>query len=74
MPVVVQDRCPQDHRCPLLDACPVGAIDQESFNAPSIDDDVCIECGICTRSCPYGAMTEKTVNETVKPHSAGTGL
>lgn len=30
-------RCPQNHRCPLLTVCPVGAITQSGFGLPVID-------------------------------------
>lgn len=49
-------RCPQNHRCPLIGICPVGAIVQEGYGAPKIDYDKCIECGNCVRSCAYGAF------------------
>jgi Fe-S-cluster-containing hydrogenase component 2 len=49
-------RCPQNHRCPLLVICPVGAISQQGNGLPVIDNDKCIECGKCTRSCGMGAV------------------
>jgi ferredoxin len=49
-------RCPQNHRCPMLRVCPVGAISQDGFGLPIIDEAKCVECGKCTRYCPMGAV------------------
>lgn len=48
--------CPQNHRCPLIPVCPVGAISQEGFGLPVIDEDLCIECGKCATTCPMKAV------------------
>lgn len=59
MPIVVdKDRCPQNHRCPLIDLCPRQAISQVGFGLPQIDADKCIECGKCVRSCGMQAIYE----------------
>jgi len=50
-------KCPQDHQCPLVGICPVGAITQEGFSAPTIDGETCIGCGQCTMACPYQAVS-----------------
>lgn len=56
-PVVIKYRCPQNHRCPAVMVCPVGAIVQEdSKSAPVIDYDKCINCGKCVRYCGMGAI------------------
>ena len=34
--IVDTSKCPQDHPCPLVPKCPVGAISQDGFNAPEI--------------------------------------
>ncbi len=52
MITVDASRCPQNHRCPTLRVCPTGALQQEGFNAPFIDQELCIDCGKCTYSCP----------------------
>ncbi len=50
--ILVQSQyCPQNHRCPTLRVCPTGALQQEGYNAPSIDKETCIECGRCTATC-----------------------
>jgi len=54
--VVVNNRCPQNHPCPSKRVCPVGALKQEGFNAPTVDNDVCIKCGKCVSFCPMGAL------------------
>lgn len=51
------DRCPQNHRCPSLRACPVGALTQESpYSAPVIHEALCIGCGKCAMVCPKKAL------------------
>ncbi|MFC1490228.1 4Fe-4S ferredoxin [Candidatus Latescibacterota bacterium] len=46
-----KELCPQNHPCPTLRVCPVGAISQEGFAAPTIDDEKCICCCKCVTSC-----------------------
>jgi Fe-S-cluster-containing hydrogenase component 2 len=58
MPTFIPGRCPQNHPCPLVAQCPVGAISQTGFRAPVIDAEKCIECGVCAVSCGYGAVVE----------------
>lgn len=48
--------CPQNHRCPMIPHCPVGAISQNGFGLPIIDDEKCIECGKCKRICGMRAV------------------
>ncbi len=48
--------CPQNHRCPLIQICPVGAISQEGFSLPKIDPGLCIECGKCMKHCGRQAI------------------
>ncbi len=48
--------CPQNHHCPLIKVCPVGAITQEGNGLPLIDEGLCIECGLCKISCPLKAV------------------
>ncbi len=43
--------CPQNHHCPSLAVCPVGAIKQDGFKAPYIDQEKCTNCGRCVLSC-----------------------
>lgn len=52
-------KCPQNHRCPMLDFCPVHAISQDGFGLPVIDDTKCIECGKCAMICPMKAVGQK---------------
>jgi ferredoxin len=48
--------CPQNHRCPILNICPVGAISQNGYGLPVIDEAKCIECSKCTKHCPVRAV------------------
>lgn len=50
------NRCPQNHPCPSVRVCPVGALSQKGFAAPVVDQEKCIKCGKCVRSCPMRAL------------------
>ena len=54
--VVNVHRCPQNHVCPAVAICPVGALKQDEFDAPVVDNDVCIRCGKCVSFCPMRAL------------------
>lgn len=54
-----KNRCPQNHKCPLLRVCPVGAISQDGHNLPVIDSEKCIECGKCSKYCGMQAVYKK---------------
>lgn len=43
--------CPQNHRCPVISACPTGAISQIDFGLPIVDSEKCVDCGKCTKLC-----------------------
>ena len=49
-----QNTCTGCHAC--MNVCPKHAIsmveDYEGFLQPSIDVDICIECGLCQNTCP----------------------
>lgn len=53
---LIVERCPQNHRCPAVNVCPVQALSQNSFEAPTIDFGKCIACGKCARFCPKQAL------------------
>lgn len=53
---VIAENCPQDHPCPSVRVCPVGALTQEGFQAPKVDREVCIRCGKCAAFCPKRAL------------------
>lgn len=53
---IIKERCPQNHKCPAVNVCPVKALSQEGFNAPVIDHDKCIKCGKCSAFCPKQAL------------------
>ncbi|HWT27107.1 MAG TPA: 4Fe-4S binding protein [Mobilitalea sp.] len=53
---VMEDRCPQNHPCPSVRICPVGALKQEGYQAPTVDHDICIKCGKCVNFCPKMAL------------------
>lgn len=53
---VIVNRCPQNHRCPSVGVCPVNALEQKGFNAPTVNKEKCIKCGKCARFCPKQAL------------------
>ena len=54
--VVVKEKCPQNHPCPSVRVCPVGALVQSGFAAPKVDASKCILCGKCVKFCPKRAL------------------
>jgi ferredoxin len=55
---VNKSRCPQNHPCPSVKVCPVGALIQNGYDAPIVDEERCIECEECVNYCPMGAIEE----------------
>lgn len=55
---IVESRCPQNHPCPSIWVCPVGALTQNGFSTPEVDESLCIDCGKCTAFCPMGALRD----------------
>lgn len=53
---VMKNRCPQNHPCPSVQVCPVGALSQSRFNAPTVDQEKCIQCKKCVKYCPMRAI------------------
>ena len=53
---VINEKCPQNHLCPMIRKCPKKAISQKGFNAPEIDKSKCIECLVCVHNCPHGVF------------------
>jgi formate hydrogenlyase subunit 6/NADH:ubiquinone oxidoreductase subunit I len=49
-------RCPQNHYCPAVKVCPVDALSQDGYKAPTVDVAECIKCGQCVETCPTGAL------------------
>lgn len=54
--IIDKDACPENHCCPAVDVCPTGALTQVDFQAPEVDYDVCIACGLCADVCPRRAL------------------
>jgi len=54
--VVEKRRCPENHPCPAVSVCPVGALTQKGYNAPMVDKAKCTGCGKCGWFCPMGAL------------------
>ena len=34
---IIIDNCPQNHKCPAVSVCPVGALSQNNYETPKID-------------------------------------
>ena len=52
MIIVNENYCPQNHPCPVVSRCPLGAIEQKNFySAPTINKEKCTDCGACTQFC-----------------------
>ena len=49
---VKHENCPQNHPCPAVRVCPVGALSQSGHSAPVVDHGKCIRCGKCSTFCP----------------------
>ena len=56
---IIKENCPQNHKCPAVSVCPVGALSQNGFEAPKIDYTKCIRCGKCSNFCPKKALVLK---------------
>ena len=54
--IVSEILCPQNHRCPIIRVCPSGAILQDGYGLPVVDESKCTECGKCAKYCPTGAV------------------
>ncbi len=53
---IIKENCPQNHKCPAVKVCPVGALSQSEHEAPLINHDKCIRCGKCATFCPKKAL------------------
>ena len=56
MITIDKNKCPQNHRCPSIAVCPVGAISQNGYELPIINQELCVECGECIKFCPRKAI------------------
>jgi Fe-S-cluster-containing dehydrogenase component len=50
--------CKQCADAPCMESCPVGALirTKDSMKRVVVDYELCTNCGICVRACPFGAM------------------
>lgn len=58
-----KEKCPQNHKCPAVNVCPVGALSQKDFEAPTIDYTKCIRCGKCANFCPKKALVLQEIEK-----------
>lgn len=54
--MVKKARCPQNHACPSVRVCAAGALTQNGYAAPKVDNEKCTRCGRCVRYCPMRAL------------------
>jgi ferredoxin len=66
MIVIRKELCPQNHPCPSLTVCPVGAISQVGYAAPTVDDSKCIACGKCSRRCRVFTQVSSSQPESLQ--------
>ena len=56
MITIDKNKFPQNHRCPSIAVCPVGAISQNGFELSMINQELCVECEKCINFCPRRAI------------------
>jgi ferredoxin len=54
--IIKKQRCPENHACPSIRVCPVNALKQKGYAAPTVNMDLCIKCGKCVKFCPMRAI------------------
>lgn len=66
MPIkIFVEKCKKNHNCstascPAADSCPIGALVKKDVkNAPVIDATKCIECELCTTTCPNNVFVRE---------------
>ncbi|HBR31266.1 MAG: 4Fe-4S binding protein [Eubacteriales bacterium] len=57
--VLLPEKCPRNHSCSAVKACPAGALTQIEHLPPVVDVSKCTKCGKCTRRCPKGVFVIK---------------
>ncbi|MGE5654097.1 MAG: ATP-binding protein [Bacillota bacterium] len=57
------ESCDRSPFCPVSRVCPAQAITLQGSGffgkMPTVDQDKCTGCGVCTRYCPHGAVRLK---------------
>jgi Fe-S-cluster-containing hydrogenase component 2 len=68
---LVATSCRSCHKPYCMEGCPVDAIHRKGTGLQIVIEDHCIGCGLCERSCPYGAiqMVAK-IDSVVYPRTA----
>ena len=59
VPVFDADKCRACKVCAVEKACPSKAVSMKDGKA-FIDKSVCLDCGVCTGKCPFGAVASET--------------
>ena len=50
-------RCHQCQPAPCCNVCPTGALQQEEDGRILFNEELCIACQMCIKSCPYGTIS-----------------
>lgn len=66
MIIIDKNKCPQNHKCPAINFCPVQAITQNGFDLPIVNHELCINCKKCVRFCPGRAIQYKKIDEKTR--------
>lgn len=58
-PKVVEENCKNCKTCQAVKICPTGAITYQEGQIPQLNEDLCIQCGLCISRCSFGMFQEK---------------
>ena len=64
---IITENCPQNHKCPAVNVCPVGALTQTNFEAPKIDYDNCQNQERRKSNIPIAIFKNRLYNRIGKP-------
>lgn len=56
--IIDTTKCTKDHKCLAVQVCPVYALKQNKFDAPTINEKTCTQCGQCITACPMEALNK----------------
>jgi anaerobic carbon-monoxide dehydrogenase iron sulfur subunit len=64
--VITQTFCQQCENAACITACPVSAIkNNESLGTIEIDHELCVECKLCIKACPFKGIYHDNIDEKI---------